>query len=389
MRWWRDVRGANGPFALPLRSFTPATVMKRQHFHYSLPPSLIAHQPPAERRDSRLLTLDGPSGAVGHARITDLVELIQPGDLMVFNDTRVIPARLFGQKATGGKVEVLVERVTARDRVLAHIRASKSPKPGTTLELEGVGPVTMAARHEALFELVFAPAADESVIDLLERHGHMPLPPYIERPDTEADRERYQTVFARHPGAVAAPTAGLHFDDELLDRLGAGGVEFAWVTLHVGAGTFQPVRADDIRDHTMHSEWMSVSAEVCRQVAATRARGGRVIAVGTTSVRCLESAAQGGAGLEPFEGETDIFIYPGYRFNVVDALVTNFHLPESTLLMLVSAFAGYDHVMAAYQAAVAARYRFFSYGDAMFVTRNPAAADDAHRLDDHAPEDRP
>lgn len=363
--------------------------MKRQHFHYSLPPSLIAHQPPAERRDSRLLTLDGPSGAVGHARITDLVELIQPGDLMVFNDTRVIPARLFGQKATGGKVEVLVECVTARDRVLAHIRASKSPKPGTTLELEGVGPVTMAARHEALFELVFAPAADESVIDLLERHGHMPLPPYIERPDTEADRERYQTVFARHPGAVAAPTAGLHFDDELLDRLGAGGVEFAWVTLHVGAGTFQPVRADDIRDHTMHSEWMSVSAEVCRQVAATRARGGRVIAVGTTSVRCLESAAQGGAGLEPFEGETDIFIYPGYRFNVVDALVTNFHLPESTLLMLVSAFAGYDHVMAAYQAAVATRYRFFSYGDAMFVTRNPAAADDAHRLDDHAPEDRP
>lgn len=421
--------------------------MKRQHFHYSLPPSLIAHAPPAERHDSRLLTLDGPSGALKHRRITDLVELVQPGDLMVFNDTRVIPARLFGQKASGGKVEVLVERVTARDRVLAHIRASKSPKPGTTLELEGVGTVTMATRHGELFELVFAPAADETVIDLLERYGHMPLPPYIERSDTEADRERYQTVFARHPGAVAAPTAGLHFDDELLDRLRARGVEFAWVTLHVGAGTFQPVRADDIRDHHMHSEWLSVSSEVCRQVTETRARGGRVIAVGTTSVRCLETVASRAVGelgvdvdsvraedcapagsfgcapagslgwgseesldwcseesldwgsekssggdlhrLEPYEGETDIFIYPGYEFRVVDALVTNFHLPESTLLMLVSAFAGYGHIMAAYQAAVAAEYRFFSYGDAMFITRNPAAAEEAQQLDDHAREDRP
>lgn len=356
--------------------------MKRQHFHYLLPPHLIAHAPPTERHGSRLLALDGPGGALAHHRIIDLVELVQPGDLMVFNDTRVIPARLFGQKATGGKVEVLVERVVARDRVLAHVRASKSPRPGTCLELDGIGRVVVAGRQGELFDLLFEPVADETVIDLLERYGHMPLPPYIDRPDTEADRERYQTVFARNPGAVAAPTAGLHFDDELLARLRARGVEFAWVTLHVGAGTFQPVRADDLRDHAMHSEWMSVSAEVCAQVTATRARGSRVIAVGTTSVRCLESAARGLGAPQPFEGETDIFIYPGYEFQAVDALLTNFHLPESTLLMLVSAFAGYRHVMAAYREAIAAEYRFFSYGDAMFLTRNPAAAVEAGLADD-------
>lgn len=355
--------------------------MKRQHFHYLLPPRLIAHAPRAERQDSRLLVLDGPGGELTHRRFADLLELVQPGDLMVFNDTRVIPARLFGQKATGGKVEVLVERVVARERVLAHVRASKSPKPGTTLELDGVGAVTVAERRGELFELLFEPAADETVTELLERHGHMPLPPYIERPDNDADRERYQTIYARHPGAVAAPTAGLHFDDELLDRLRARGAAFAWVTLHVGAGTFQPVRADDIRDHRMHSEWMSVSQQVCDQVAATRAGGGRVIAVGTTSVRCLESAARANGAVQPFEGDTDIFIYPGYEFRVVDALVTNFHLPESTLLMLVSAFAGYRQVMAAYGAAVAAEYRFFSYGDAMFLTRNAAAANEPDTLD--------
>lgn len=334
------------------------------------------------------MALDGPSGELTHGRVTDLLKLAQPGDLMVFNDTRVIPARLFGRKATGGKVEVLVERVVARDRVLAHVRASKSPKSGTTLDLEGIGAASVMGRQGELFELLFTPAAHETVIDLLERHGHMPLPPYIERPDNETDRERYQTVYARHPGAVAAPTAGLHFDDVLLDRLRARGVEFAWVTLHVGAGTFQSVRADDIRDHHMHSEWMSVSPEVCQQVAETRARGSRVIAVGTTSVRCLESAARSGEGLAPFEGDTDIFIYPGYEFQVVDALVTNFHLPESTLLMLVSAFAGYRHVMAAYQAAVAAEYRFFSYGDAMFLTRNPAAPYEAQPLKNELLEDQ-
>ncbi len=357
--------------------------MKREQFHYLLPDSLIAHAPARERQGSRLLTLDGPSGAVAHRRFADIVQLVQPGDLMVFNDTRVIPARLHGHKASGGRVEVLVERVVDRDRVLAHVRASKSPKPDSLLALEGVGEVAVLGRQGELFELRFRPGEDETVVDLLDRHGHMPLPPYIEREDTESDRERYQTVYARKPGAVAAPTAGLHFDDDILDRLKAKGVVLAWVTLHVGAGTFQPVRADDIRDHHMHSEWLSVSEEVCRQVAETRARGGRVVAVGTTSVRCLETAAATGE-IAPYEGETDIFIYPGYEFRVVDALVTNFHLPESTLLMLVSAFAGYRHIMAAYEAAVAERYRFFSYGDAMFLTRNPAAPADARLLEEHA-----
>ncbi|MNF81043.1 S-adenosylmethionine:tRNA ribosyltransferase-isomerase [compost metagenome] len=341
--------------------------MRVADFDFELPDALIARHPLAERRASRLLVLDGPSGALAHRQFSDLLEYLRPGDLMVFNNTRVIPARLFGQKASGGKLEVLVERVLDSHRVLAHVRSSKSPKPGSTILLDGGGEAQMLARHDALFELRFA----EEVLPLLERVGHMPLPPYIDRPDDAADRERYQTVYAERAGAVAAPTAGLHFDQALLASIAGMGVESAFVTLHVGAGTFQPVRAERIEDHHMHSEWLEVGQEVVAAVAACRARGGRVVAVGTTSVRSLESAARDGV-LKPFSGDTEIFIYPGRPLHVVDALVTNFHLPESTLLMLVSAFAGYPETMAAYKSAVAEGYRFFSYGDAMFITRNPA-----------------
>ncbi|MDT3718725.1 tRNA preQ1(34) S-adenosylmethionine ribosyltransferase-isomerase QueA [Pseudomonas oryzihabitans] len=337
-------------------------------FHFDLPESLIARHPLAERRGSRLLVLDGPSGELGHRHFSDLLGYLQPGDLMVFNDTRVIPARLFGQKASGGKLEILVERVLDEERVLAHVRSSKSPKPGSRILIDGGAEAEMVARHDALFELKFA----EAVLPLLERVGHMPLPPYIDRPDEAEDRERYQTVYARNAGAVAAPTAGLHFDEPLLDAIRAKGVATAFVTLHVGAGTFQPVRVERIEDHHMHREWLQVDQSVVDAVAGCRARGGRVIAVGTTSVRSLESAARTGE-LKAFAGETDIFLYPGRPFHVVDALVTNFHLPESTLLMLVSAFAGYRETMAAYATAVAEGYRFFSYGDAMFITRNPGA----------------
>lgn len=337
-------------------------------FHFDLPESLIARHPLAERRGSRLLVLDGPSGELSHRHFADLLGYLRPGDLMVFNDTRVIPARLFGQKASGGKLEILVERVLDEERVLAHVRSSKSPKPGSRILIDGGAEAEMVARHEALFELQFA----EPVLPLLERVGHMPLPPYIDRPDEAEDRERYQTVYARNAGAVAAPTAGLHFDEPLLDAIRAKGVTTAFVTLHVGAGTFQPVRVERIEDHHMHREWLQVDQAVVDAVAACRARGGRVIAVGTTSVRSLESAARDGE-LKAFAGETDIFLYPGRPFHVVDALVTNFHLPESTLLMLVSAFAGYRETMAAYVTAVAEGYRFFSYGDAMFITRNPGA----------------
>jgi S-adenosylmethionine:tRNA ribosyltransferase-isomerase len=341
--------------------------MRVADFDFELPDALIARHPLAERRASRLLVLDGPSGALAHRQFSDLLEYVRPGDLMVFNNTRVIPARLFGQKASGGRLEVLVERVLDSHRVLAHVRSSKSPKPGSTILIDGGGEAQMLARHDALFELRFA----EEVLPLLERVGHMPLPPYIDRPDDAADRERYQTVYAERVGAVAAPTAGLHFDQALLASLAGMGVESAFVTLHVGAGTFQPVRVERIEDHHMHSEWLEVGQEVVDAVAACRARGGRVVAVGTTSVRSLESAARDGV-LKAFSGDTDIFIYPGRPLHVVDALVTNFHLPESTLLMLVSAFAGYPETMAAYKSAVAEGYRFFSYGDAMFITRNPA-----------------
>ncbi len=341
--------------------------MQVSAFSFDLPDSLIARHPLAERRASRLLTLDGPTGSLGHHGFVELLDYLRPGDLMVFNNTRVIPARLFGQKDTGGKVEVLIERVLDGRRVLAHIRSSKSPKAGARIHIEGGGEAVMLARQDTLFELEF----EEDVLPLLERVGHMPLPPYIDRPDDLADRERYQTVYAQRAGAVAAPTAGLHFDTELLAALRDKGVESAFVTLHVGAGTFQPVRVERIEEHHMHREWLEVDQGVVDAVAACHARGGRVVAVGTTSVRSLESAARDGV-LKPFSGDTDIFLYPGKPFHVVDALVTNFHLPESTLLMLVSAFAGYPETMAAYAEAIAKGYRFFSYGDAMFITRNPA-----------------
>lgn len=345
--------------------------MQVQDFSFELPDELIARHPMAERTASRLLQLDGNTGNLVHGSFGDILDLINPGDLLVFNNTRVIPARLFGRKASGGKLEVLVERMLDDKRVLAHVRASKAPKPGTELILEPDVKATMVARHDALFEIEFDDA--RTVLEILESVGHMPLPPYIDRPDTDADKERYQTVYNEKPGAVAAPTAGLHFDEPLLARLKEKGADLAFITLHVGAGTFQPVRVDNVLEHKMHAEYIEVPADVVAQIEATRARGGRVIAVGTTSVRSLESAAQAslaeGKALAPFYGDTNIFIYPGYRFQLVDSMVTNFHLPESTLIMLVSAFAGQDHIMEAYRQAVAECYRFFSYGDAMFISR--------------------
>ena len=342
--------------------------MRVADFSFDLPDELIARFPKADRTSSRLLSLDGPSGAVEHKIFSDILELVNENDLLVFNNTKVIPARMFGQKESGGKVEVLVERVLDEHRVLAHIRASKSPKPGNVLILEGKAKAIMVARHDTLFELEFD--RSENVLDILNDVGHMPLPPYIDRPDNEADRERYQTVYGEKPGAVAAPTAGLHFDDELMAALKDKGVQMAFVTLHVGAGTFQPVRVESVDEHIMHSEYIEVPQDVVDAVASTKAKGGRVIAIGTTSVRSLESAAKiHGGKLDTYFGDTDIFIFPGYQFNVVDAMVTNFHLPESTLIMLVSAFAGQDNIMGAYNTAIEQQYRFFSYGDAMFLTR--------------------
>lgn len=345
--------------------------MRRQDFFYELPQELIATVPAARRSGSRLLRLDGETGALQHGQFPDLLNWLEAGDLMVFNDTRVIPARVFGLKPTGGRVEILVERVIDSHRVLAHTKASRSPLVGSKIVLEDGTELNVVDRQEALFELEFP--EHQPVLPVLERIGHMPLPPYIERADMAEDRERYQTVYGRKAGAVAAPTAGLHFDDELLQCLRNKGVQIAFVTLHVGAGTFKPVKVDNIIEHHMHSEIMELSSEVCELVKSTKAAGKRVIAVGTTSVRCLETAAQNGE-ITPYQGETNIFIYPSYQYQVVDALVTNFHLPESTLLMLVSAFAGYRHTMAAYAEAVAESYRFFSYGDAMFITRNSHAS---------------
>jgi S-adenosylmethionine:tRNA ribosyltransferase-isomerase len=337
--------------------------MRRSDFYFELPQELIAQYPLPDRSSSRLLCLD-KTGKVDDRVFTELPDILQDGDLLVFNNTRVIPARLFGSKQTGGKVEVLVERILDDHRLLAHVRASKSPKPGSRLSLEGGVDVTVLGREGELFELRFEGPA--SVIEQLDQYGHMPLPPYIERADETHDRERYQTIYAQKQGAVAAPTAGLHFDKALLEQLTERGVSFAFVTLHVGAGTFQPVRVDDISEHLMHAEYIEVDDDVVAAVESTRSAGGRVIAVGTTSVRALESAVHNGK-LTSYYGDTDIFITPGYHFQVVDGLITNFHLPESTLLMLVCAFSGYDAVMSAYQHAIRQKYRFFSYGDAMFL----------------------
>lgn len=343
--------------------------MKRQDFNFTLPEHLIAKYPTAERAASRLLHLDGKSGAIQHQMFADMLSLVEEGDLLVFNNTRVIPARLLGKKQTGGQVEILVERILDSHTALAHVRASKAPKPGTALILEEQVHVTVTGRQEALFELTFE--HQESVLALLETYGHMPLPPYIDRPDESTDKERYQTVYNQKPGAVAAPTAGLHFDDAIMDALKQKGVNIDFVTLHVGAGTFQPVRVDNIFEHKMHAEYAEVPQSVADAVIATKAAGKRVIAVGTTSVRSLESAAVAAEASDkpmlPFYADTDIFIYPGFKFNVVDAMFTNFHLPESTLMMLISAFAGRENVMNAYEQAIANEYRFFSYGDSMFI----------------------
>jgi len=340
--------------------------MQLTDFTFNLPDHLIARYPLEERTASRLLSLDGLKGEIHHGYFNDIKELIKPGDLLVFNNTRVIPARLNARKETGGKLEVLIERLISDTEALAHIRASKSPKPDSKIILEDGTVLNVIGRKDNLF--IIRTAENQDLLNILDSIGHIPLPPYIDRPDEASDHERYQTVYSKHKGAVAAPTAGLHFSEEIIEQLKVQGVEIGFVTLHVGAGTFQPVREDDISKHKMHSEWFEVTAELVEQLAQTKARGGKIIAVGTTSVRCLESASQTGV-LIPFSGDTDIFITPGYEFKVVDALITNFHLPESTLIMLVSAFCGRENILNAYQAAIKEQYRFFSYGDAMFLTK--------------------
>ena len=351
--------------------------MRKSDFSFDLPPDLIAQYPTAQRSASRLLVLN-ERGAVFDRCFSDLSTLLSPDDLLVFNDTRVMKARLFGHKETGGRVEIFLERLLAGNRALAQVRASKSPRRGVRIFI-GDFEIEVVGRQEEMF-LLSLPEGNFS--ELMDAHGHMPLTPYIRREDEGFDESRYQTVYAEKTGSVAAPTAGLHFDEMLLRQLEVLGVRQARVTLHVGAGTFQPVRAENLSEHRMHAEWLSVDETVCEAVAETRRRGGRVVAVGTTSVRSLETAA-GEGELGPYEGETRLFITPGYRFRVVDALVTNFHLPESTLLMLVCAFAGYEEVMEAYRHAVQQRYRFFSYGDAMFLqrrTKKGAAGDAAPKV---------
>lgn len=334
--------------------------MKTSDFNYHLPDELIAQYPLENRSDSRLLHVMPDD--IADLNFRDILDLITDKDLLVFNNTEVIPARLYGQKSTGGKIELLIERIIDTKTALAHVKASKTPKPGAELIFEDKLKATVTERQGALFKLAF----NQDLLPALHQYGHIPLPPYIDRADEASDTQRYQTLYGSVPGAVAAPTAGLHFDQALLEQIKNRGIDTAEVTLHVGAGTFQPVRVDDINDHHMHSEYIEVSADVVKKVEDCKARGGRVIAVGTTSVRSLESAAHNGV-LEPYAGDTDIFIYPGYQFKVIDALITNFHLPESTLLMLVSALMGRETIMSAYQHAIDKKYRFFSYGDAMFI----------------------
>ena len=337
--------------------------MKLSDFNYDLPEKLIAQEPLEDRSSSRLLVMNRDNGEIQDKVFSDIVDFINPNDLLVFNDTKVIPARIYGHKETGGKVELLIERLLEDTQALAHIRANKSPKDGGRLLLDGNVTVTVLNKKDGLFLIEFSCS---SVLDYLGNYGHVPLPPYIDRNDRDDDRERYQTVFAKNSGAVAAPTAGLHFDQKLLDRIVKKGVQTSQVTLHVGAGTFQPVRNNDLSKHVMHAEYVEVNQEVVDAVEECKNRGGRVIAVGTTTVRSLESASQTGT-LQQYSGDTRLFITPGYQFKSVDALITNFHLPLSTLLMLVSAFSGYKEIFNAYGHAVDHEYRFFSYGDAMFL----------------------
>jgi S-adenosylmethionine:tRNA ribosyltransferase-isomerase len=349
--------------------------MQRTDFHFDLPPELIAQRPAATRSASRMLLLDGATGTCRDLEFRDLPSLLNAADLLVFNDTRVIPARIFGIKESGGRVEILLERALTTTAALVHLRASKGLKAGAVVNLPAGRTARMLGRQRDLFHLEFSC----EVAAFFEAHGEMPLPPYIARTPDTADRERYQTVYARALGAVAAPTAGLHFDADIFAALEGRRVRHAFVTLHVGAGTFQPVRVDDIDGHEMHEEYLEVSAATCDAINATRAAGGRVIAVGTTVVRSLETAARAaapsadGRAMAPYRGSTRIFIKPGHRFRAVDAMVTNFHLPESTLLMLCSAFVGRESLLAAYAHAVRAKYRFFSYGDAMFLTPTASA----------------
>jgi S-adenosylmethionine:tRNA ribosyltransferase-isomerase len=354
----------------PLNPSKPTPTLTLSDFDFVLPPDLVAQHPSPERSASRLL--DGTGRLPMDRHFRDLPALLRAGDLLVFNNTRVIKARLLGEKPTGGVVEALIERVLPGQEVLAHLRASKSPKAGGLVRFADAFDAEVLGRagpEESLFHLRFP---DDPLV-LMQRHGHVPLPPYITHDDTAEDEARYQTVFAAKPGAVAAPTASLHFDEAVLAALAARGVQRAAVTLHVGAGTFQPVRTEVLSEHRMHSEWIDVSAETVAAIAAAQARGGRIVAAGTTTLRALESAALGGS-LRPYSGETDIFITPGFEFRVVDVLVTNFHLPKSTLLMLVSAFAGHPHVQALYHHAIESRYRFFSYGDAMLLKCAPVAS---------------
>lgn len=344
--------------------------MKTREFNYGLPERLIAQKPCDVRSKSRLLHYSRADQCISHLYFGNILDLLKPGDLLVFNNTRVIPARIYGFKETGGKVEILVERITGEQRCLAHIKASKTPKSGSKITLSDADKknqftVTVTGRENDLFALSSSP--EFSMAKIMESIGHMPLPPYISRDDTVEDFSRYQTVYADTPGAVAAPTAGLHFDQVLLQKLKDKGINSAYVTLHVGAGTFQPVRCDNIKDHRMHFEYLEVPQQTVDKCLHTRQNGGRIIAVGTTTVRSLETASKNGE-LESYKGETDIFIYPGYQFKSIDALITNFHLPESTLLMLISAFADKDEIKRCYQEAVAQEYRFFSYGDSMFIS---------------------
>jgi S-adenosylmethionine:tRNA ribosyltransferase-isomerase len=338
--------------------------MKKSDFNYHLPSELIAQKPLPQRSASRLLQLNKQTGSITDARFTEFIDMLLPQDLLVFNDTKVIPARLFASKVTGGKVEILIERIENQHQALAHVRASKSPKADSLLLLQDGTVCRVLGREHDLFRLNFE--TDKDVLSVLTEIGHMPLPPYIDRLDDQEDLDRYQTVYAKQAGAVAAPTAGLHFDDDIMLQLEQKGIPRTFITLHVGSGTFQPVRVDDLAQHVMHSEYFQVSEACVEAVRNTKANGGRVVAIGTTAVRALESASQLGE-LQSGCGDTQLFITPGYNFRTVDAMLTNFHLPESTLLMLISAFAGYDSIMNAYQHAIEQRYRFFSYGDAMAI----------------------